>query len=131
MHPNCLVTVLLAHDPLSSLDYPMITHTPLVAGNLPIKTLVARRWPTKNFINLQYLKCTCNQEINSQQLLHVPLLSYINMYVYMYVITYYHIGAYPQSHTAASRVNEDTCIYMYMYTYMYYRACWCAHTLLI
>ena len=29
------------HDPLSSLDYPMITHTPLVAGSLPIKTLVA------------------------------------------------------------------------------------------
>jgi hypothetical protein len=28
--------------PLSSLAYPMITCTPLVAGNLPIKTLVAR-----------------------------------------------------------------------------------------
>jgi hypothetical protein len=24
----------------------MITHTPVVAGNLPIKTLVGRRWPT-------------------------------------------------------------------------------------
>ena len=24
----------------------MITHTPLVAGNLPIQTLVARQWPT-------------------------------------------------------------------------------------
>ena len=42
MHPNQgLVTVLLVHDPLSSLAYPMITHTPLVASNLPIKTLVA------------------------------------------------------------------------------------------
>ena len=43
MHPNSgLVTVLLAHDPLSSLAYPMITHNPVVASNLPIKTLVAR-----------------------------------------------------------------------------------------
>jgi hypothetical protein len=37
-----LVTNLLAHHPLSSLAYPMIIHTPLVAGNLTIKTLVAR-----------------------------------------------------------------------------------------
>ena len=36
-----LVTVLLVHDPFSSLAYPMITHTPPVAGNLPIKALVA------------------------------------------------------------------------------------------
>ena len=43
MHPNLgLATILLAHDSLSSLAYPMITHTSLVAGNLPIKTLVAR-----------------------------------------------------------------------------------------
>ena len=34
---------LLAHVPLSSLaSLPMITHTPLVARNLPIKTLAAR-----------------------------------------------------------------------------------------
>ena len=39
-------TTLLAHDPLSSLAYSMSTHTPPVAGNLPIKTLVARQWPT-------------------------------------------------------------------------------------
>ena len=31
---------LLAHDPLSSLAYPMITHTPLVASNFPIKQLL-------------------------------------------------------------------------------------------
>ena len=30
---------LLAHDPSSSLAYPKISHTPLVAGNLPTKTL--------------------------------------------------------------------------------------------
>ena len=41
-----VATILLAHDPLSSLAYSMITHTPLVAGNLPIKTLVARQQPT-------------------------------------------------------------------------------------
>ena len=28
---------LLAHDPLSTLVYPTITHTSLVAGNLPLK----------------------------------------------------------------------------------------------
>ena len=37
LHPNYgLVTSLLVHDPLSSLAYPMITHTPMVA----------RPWPT-------------------------------------------------------------------------------------
>ena len=38
-----LIKVLLAHDPLSSLTYPMINHTPLVADNLPIKTLVVNK----------------------------------------------------------------------------------------
>ena len=28
----------------SSLAYPMITHTPVVAGNLPLKTLVANKY---------------------------------------------------------------------------------------
>ena len=37
MHP--IITILLAHDPLSSLAYPMITHGPPVAGNLPTKNL--------------------------------------------------------------------------------------------
>ena len=49
MHPSKgLATILLAHDPLSSLAYPMITHTPLVAGNFLIKTSVARQRPTNN-----------------------------------------------------------------------------------
>ena len=44
MYPNlCHVTVLFAHDPLSSSAYPMITNTYHVASNLPIKTLVARQ----------------------------------------------------------------------------------------
>ena len=38
-------TILLTHDPLSSLAYPMITHTPPVAINFSMKTLVARQWP--------------------------------------------------------------------------------------
>ena len=40
------VSSLLALDPppsLSSLAYSMITHTTLVAGNLPMKSLVARQ----------------------------------------------------------------------------------------
>ena len=43
-----LATICLTHDPLSSLAYPMITHmyTPPVAGNLPVKTLVARQRST-------------------------------------------------------------------------------------
>jgi hypothetical protein len=32
----------------------MITHIPLVAGNLPIKTMVARRWPTI-LLNYEYI----------------------------------------------------------------------------
>ena len=47
MYPNlCHVTVLFAHDPLSSSAYPMITNTYQVTGNLPIKTLVARQLQT-------------------------------------------------------------------------------------
>ena len=49
-----LVTVLLAHDPLSSLAYPMITHASLVASNLPIKTLVAMAKA-----NNYYYDCAC------------------------------------------------------------------------
>ena len=40
------ISILLAHDPLSSLTYPRIPRAPHVAGNLPIETLVARQWPT-------------------------------------------------------------------------------------
>ena len=40
--------ILLAHGPFSLLTYIpylMITHIPLVTGNIPIESLVARRWP--------------------------------------------------------------------------------------
>ena len=58
MHPNLsLVTVSLAHDPLSSLAYNMITHTPLVAVNLPIKTLVAMAM-ANNYKDLIYSDTT-------------------------------------------------------------------------
>ena len=39
-HPSLgLTTSSLAHDPLSSLVYPMTTHTPLAASNSPTKNL--------------------------------------------------------------------------------------------
>ena len=39
-HPSLgLTTSSLAHDPLSSLVYTTITHTPLVAGTLPINKI--------------------------------------------------------------------------------------------
>ena len=41
---------MLAHDPLSSSTYPMITHTHPVAGNFPIKTLDAGQLPANNSI---------------------------------------------------------------------------------
>ena len=56
-----MAVILLAHDPLSSLAYSMITHTPPVASKLPIKTLVARQQPTTNNIHqviLQLAACT-------------------------------------------------------------------------
>ena len=40
------ITILLVDDPLSSSVCPMMTHPLPVAGNLPIKTLVARQLPT-------------------------------------------------------------------------------------
>ena len=53
---NCLI----GPWPLSSLAYDMITHTPLVAGNLPIKTLVAMAMANK---------CNC-KDIHDNQTLH-------------------------------------------------------------
>ena len=44
--------IYLVHDPLSSLTYPRIPHTPHVASNLPIKTLVARQRPTNIYYYL-------------------------------------------------------------------------------
>ena len=43
---------MLAHDPLSSLGYPMITYTHPTASNLAAKTLVAKQWPTNDGIAL-------------------------------------------------------------------------------
>ena len=53
MHANRgLVTILFSHEVLSSSPYPVITHAPLVAGNLPIKkTLVARQCPTNTSVH--------------------------------------------------------------------------------
>ena len=47
------IVILLVHDPFSSsLAYPMITHGPPVAHNLPIKTLVARQQPTNMYAHV-------------------------------------------------------------------------------
>ena len=49
----------------------MITHTPLVAGNLPIKTLVARRWPTTMDVpvtrGIHYQTCKAEYHLLSRQ----------------------------------------------------------------
>ena len=52
---------------LSSLAYAMITQTPLVACNFPIKTLVARQRPTRAHIahslTNNYYVCVCAEHI--------------------------------------------------------------------
>ena len=54
--PNyCQITILLVVDSLSSQDYLMMTHCLHVAGNLPIKTLVARQLPTIIYVGLLQL----------------------------------------------------------------------------
>ena len=65
------ITILLAHDPLSSLAYPMITHGPPVACNLPIKTLVAKQQPT-NVYNIHHTSHT------------VCIVTYTTLYVPSY-----------------------------------------------
>ena len=41
---------MLAHDPLSSSAYAMITYTHPAAGNLPIKALVAKQRQTSIYV---------------------------------------------------------------------------------
>ena len=54
MHPNIIINILqlfcLTHDHLSSSTYSLITYTHHAASNLPIKSLVAKQWPTKIII---------------------------------------------------------------------------------
>ena len=52
-----LVTDLFAHNPLSSPGYPAIIYTHPVAGNLPIKTLVAIITHTHKWYTLQISQC--------------------------------------------------------------------------
>ena len=61
-----LATIFLAHDLLSSLAYPMINHTPPVAGNLPI-----RQWPTRYNITIYQ-----GQEVQCIALTMSDILSY-------------------------------------------------------
>ena len=53
-HNHCQITILLAHDPLSSSAYPMVAHTLSIAVNLPIKTYIARKIPTNKYIILAH-----------------------------------------------------------------------------
>ena len=56
MHTNRgLATILFSHEVLSSSPYPVITHAPLVAGNLPIKKL----WLLGNVQQTQVCIHTC------------------------------------------------------------------------
>ena len=48
--PQCLATILMAHNPLSSLPYPMITYIHLTASNLPTQNLVAEQRPINTVI---------------------------------------------------------------------------------
>ena len=83
MHPNQrLATNLLVNDLLSSLGYPMITHVPLVACNLPIKTLVARQLPTNTHTQTQ-------------------------AHTYMYTYIQRHACAYTHTHTT----SKNTYVY--------------------
>ena len=47
---NALQLFLLVHDLLSSSAYPLITYTHPAAGNLPLKTLVAKQQPTNTYV---------------------------------------------------------------------------------
>ena len=70
-----ITTILLAHDPLSSLAYSMITHTPPVAGNLSIKTLVARQRPTNTFTYKGYIT------IMYTEVLDILLFQHFRVYI--------------------------------------------------
>ena len=72
---RCIMTPLIIG--LATL-FPMITHTPLVAGNLPIKPLVAMAMANKEFymqlIDFQFLSTlhtTTKHEMNYVHVLHV------------------------------------------------------------
>ena len=76
--------VLLAHNPISSLAYPMITHTPPVAGSSPIKTLVARQQPKNTMADhyklqnpcIYFYECTiATKAVVAKATIFVPLAS--------------------------------------------------------
>ena len=78
-------SILLAHDPLSPLAYPMITHIPPIASNLPIKTLVARQCCMDSFTIDQGSSQTYEvaQSILVNVVVNVSIVQYIHtMYMY-------------------------------------------------
>ena len=71
---------MLAHNPLSSLAYPMITHIPLVAGNFPIKTLVARQWPTNHYTCMRSVLGARNRPmiLNDENIRHDSIKTWLH-----------------------------------------------------
>ena len=94
---------MLTYDPLSSLAYPMITHALLVAGNLPIKTLVAGQRPTNMYADI----CTqCHAHVYTHT--HTCTHSHIhNKYTYINFIMMY-------AHTHTHRNTTSDCRYHYL-----------------
>ena len=56
--------------PLSLLAYPVITHTPPVASNLSVKTLVARQWPTCNIMHAYV--CVIQWNLHNTDTIGIP-----------------------------------------------------------
>ena len=63
--------------PLSSLAYPMITHTPPVASNLPIKTLVAR--PTANKLTYRHTCTYTLYDIHRHMSVHIQVVKSLGL----------------------------------------------------
>ena len=84
MNPNYgLATCLLAHDWLA---YPMINHSPLVAGNLPIKPLVAGQWPTNDVSRGGHLSVVRYAVHYSQYAMRDSLANFVNLTTCMYLL---------------------------------------------
>ena len=91
---------MLAHDPLSSLAYPMIMHTPLVASNLPIKTLVAKQQPT----NKDILYSVVCQHFTALLSLHdIP----VHTYLMVELLTFFQDGEQDRREALKRKLEEE------------------------
>ena len=71
--PINILQLLLAHDPLSSLVYRMITYTHPTASNLPIKTLVAKQQPTNIYLYSSTRRQASNVYASHNATFHISL----------------------------------------------------------